>query len=266
MSRLLTTESPLIVLPSLARELGLEEAIILQQLHYLLGSASTISKGRAWVYNTYEQWADLLPIPLARIKRAFTKLRKLGLIVVEKLARWKTNRTNYYSIDYARLADIVQGSNQIAGTERISLSSSAQPNKPANASAQTRPIEPRKNSAPIGAKPADPYTKRTTKNPNKEFLKPEAPKIKSAEAIAQPTTPEASPQQQTAAHPLIRSLWQHLRACHIDIALDDPALTRWQTTGQARDIRQRALDLHMTNRDAWWPAHALELGKGRTAA
>ena len=36
MSRLLIDEPPLQVLPSLAREIGLNEAIMLQQIHYWL--------------------------------------------------------------------------------------------------------------------------------------------------------------------------------------------------------------------------------------
>lgn len=273
MSRLLTTEAPLIVLPSLARELGLEEAIILQQLHYLLGNASTLNKGRTWIYNTLQQWADLLPIPLSRIERAFAKLRKLGIVLVEKLARWKTNRTNYYSIDYDRLSAIVQGSNDLAGSQRITLSDSATPKTMRNASPQNPEMDARKTSPSIPAKSGHVYkenNKDFQQRKNREPLeKPKAKAPAPTPTVAPqpaPSTPEPSPQQQTEVHPLIRSLWQHLRACRIDIAIDDPALVRWQTTGQARDIRQRALDLHMTDRDAWWPAQALAPSAGRGAA
>ena len=41
MSNLLTQEPPLQVLPSLAVAIGLNEAIVLQQVHYLLNYATT---------------------------------------------------------------------------------------------------------------------------------------------------------------------------------------------------------------------------------
>ena len=63
MSRLLIHESPLQVLPSLAVKIGLNEAIILQQLHYWLNPDhnKNIREGSHWVYNSYEQWQKQFP-------------------------------------------------------------------------------------------------------------------------------------------------------------------------------------------------------------
>ena len=55
-SRLLITEPPLLVLPSLAIAIGLNEAIFLQQLHYWLQQAGKERDGRRWIYNTYDEW------------------------------------------------------------------------------------------------------------------------------------------------------------------------------------------------------------------
>ncbi|MCP6757123.1 replication protein RepO, partial [Klebsiella pneumoniae] len=58
MHALLINEPPLQVLPSLAKAIGLNEALILQQIHYWLNPKhnQNLFKGRYWVYNTYEQW------------------------------------------------------------------------------------------------------------------------------------------------------------------------------------------------------------------
>jgi hypothetical protein len=61
MSKLLINEYPLMVLPSLAVRIGLNEAIFIQQLHYWLEKAGTEKQGRKWVYNTYQDWEKQFP-------------------------------------------------------------------------------------------------------------------------------------------------------------------------------------------------------------
>lgn len=58
MSKLLINENPLIVLPSLVTAVGIERAIILQQIHFACQqprSGKTIN-GHKYVFNTYEDW------------------------------------------------------------------------------------------------------------------------------------------------------------------------------------------------------------------
>ncbi|MFK9094406.1 hypothetical protein [Bacillus salipaludis] len=61
MSRLLINESPVMIIPSLAAKIGLNEAVVLQQIHYWLGISKHNIEGRTWVYNTYEEWQKQLP-------------------------------------------------------------------------------------------------------------------------------------------------------------------------------------------------------------
>ncbi|MFR5627305.1 MAG: hypothetical protein ACLTK3_04020 [Haemophilus parainfluenzae] len=56
MSKLLINEQPLQVLPSLANIIGLNEAIVLQQLHFFLRISRNKVGGRSWVYNTINDW------------------------------------------------------------------------------------------------------------------------------------------------------------------------------------------------------------------
>lgn len=104
MSKLLINEPPLQVLPSLATAIGLQEAIVLQQVHYWLGSSRNEQEGRKWVYNTYEQWSAQFPFWTSEaIRKIFKSLRTKGLIVVMQAAPSAWNKTNFYSIDYDAL-------------------------------------------------------------------------------------------------------------------------------------------------------------------
>lgn len=109
MSKLLTPENPLIVLPSLACQYGINEAILLQQIHYWLQKTTFTHDGKPWIYNTAEQWHEQIPfISIATISRAISSLQSKQLIFVEKLSLNKSNRTNYYTINYPALTPMIQ--------------------------------------------------------------------------------------------------------------------------------------------------------------
>lgn len=116
MSRLLINEPPLIVLPSLAKEIGLNEAIIVQQIQYWLsapGGGAHID-GHKWVYNTVKQWAEQFPFfSEATVKRALLSLRERGLVVAECLGDNPMDKKLYYRIDYSALEQISQPSRSV---------------------------------------------------------------------------------------------------------------------------------------------------------
>jgi hypothetical protein len=101
-SSLLIAEPPLLVLPSLAMAIGLNEAIFLQQLHYWLLRSEHHRDDRAWVYNTYEEWHQQLPFwSLATLRRIVGALEKQGLVIsTTQYNRHKVDRTKWYSLDY----------------------------------------------------------------------------------------------------------------------------------------------------------------------
>lgn len=103
MSRLLINEPPLQVLPSLAVKVGLQEAIVLQQIHYWVQMAKPKS-GECWVYNTYEQWAIQFPFWSSEaIRKIFKNLREKGLVLSRPRGLHAFDRVNEYTIDYERL-------------------------------------------------------------------------------------------------------------------------------------------------------------------
>jgi len=116
---LMVNESPLILSPTLATEIGLNEALFLQQLHYWLGQSSHIHDGHTWVYNTKEQWAEQFPFwSSSTLKRAISSLRRQGLIyTTDRYNPSRTDRKLWYTIDYERLSTISgQSSHQSPAT------------------------------------------------------------------------------------------------------------------------------------------------------
>ncbi len=109
-SRLLIAEPPLLVLPSLAVQVGLNEAIFLQQLHYWLqGKAAKERDGRVWIYNTYEEWHQQLPFwSVMTIRRIVGGLEQQGIIhSTTRYNQHRVDRTKWYTIDYAALDQLV---------------------------------------------------------------------------------------------------------------------------------------------------------------
>lgn len=104
MSNLLINEPPLQVLPTLAKEIGLNEAIVLQQIHYWLGNRKTgkTHDGRRWVRNTVDQWQeDNFPFwSTDTIRRTIKKLEDAGYISSDNLNRSAYDRTLWYTINY----------------------------------------------------------------------------------------------------------------------------------------------------------------------
>ncbi len=108
-SKLLIHEPPLQVLPSLACKIGLNEAIVLQQLHFWIENSKTgkTIDGKKWVYNTYNGWVENFPFWSERtIQRAFLNLEKLGLVLSIQPDKGKYDRKKYYTIDYEQLASM----------------------------------------------------------------------------------------------------------------------------------------------------------------
>lgn len=110
-AKLLLNESPLVVQPSLAVLLGLNEALVLQQIHYWLNPKfnKNYEEGRHWVHKTYRQWTMELPFFSEKtMRRVITNLERQGLLLSRSLAR-RFNRTKSYTIDYEILDELSQG-------------------------------------------------------------------------------------------------------------------------------------------------------------
>ena len=87
---------PLLIPPALAKEIGLHEAVILQQIHYWLERSNHLINGCRWIYNTYRAWQQQFPfLSLAAIRRAITRLEGLNLLKTERFDKQSWNQTKW---------------------------------------------------------------------------------------------------------------------------------------------------------------------------
>ena len=109
MSSALINDYPITFLPHLAKAIGVNEALVLQQLHYwLVNHAEMQHDGKFWIYKTYEEWQeqDFFFWSVRTVKSIFKKLGDMGLIESQKLSSNRHNRVNYYTINSVKLAEI----------------------------------------------------------------------------------------------------------------------------------------------------------------
>jgi len=115
MSKLLINENPLLILPSLALKIGLNEAILLQQIHYWLVSSQHEWEGRKWIYNTYKQWQLQLPfLSESTIKRTIKSLEEKGYVISGNFNRHKMDKTKWYTINYEMLEESIETEEQVS--------------------------------------------------------------------------------------------------------------------------------------------------------
>ncbi|MCD8921989.1 conserved phage C-terminal domain-containing protein [Staphylococcus epidermidis] len=113
MSNLLIDDYPILVLPTLASEIGLNEAIVLQQMHYWLKKSNHNYDGRRWIYNTFSEWQKHFPFwSVMTIKRAVYSLEKQNLLYVGNYNKAKFDKTKWYSINYEKLEGMKRPSYQ----------------------------------------------------------------------------------------------------------------------------------------------------------
>ena len=141
MSKLLIDDYPILVLPKLATEIGLNEAIVLQQIHYWLGSSKHIHDGFIWIYNSYKEWEEQFPFwSNVTIRRTITSLEKQNLIITSNYNKAGFDKTKWYTINYLELEGV---SKRVAQNEQTMWS------KRANGVAQNEQVEQLKMSKPI---------------------------------------------------------------------------------------------------------------------
>ncbi|MBS4178132.1 conserved phage C-terminal domain-containing protein [Bacillus sp. FJAT-49731] len=107
MSKLLIKEYPVMIIPSLAVKLGVNEAVMLQQVHYWLVTSSHVKDGQKWIYNTYKDWQKQLPFwSESTVKRTTKSLEKQGYLISANFNQSKLDQTKWYTIDYVKLSEL----------------------------------------------------------------------------------------------------------------------------------------------------------------
>ncbi|MEH6990059.1 conserved phage C-terminal domain-containing protein [Cytobacillus firmus] len=107
MSSLLVDERPMLILPSLAEKVGLNEAVLIQQIHYWLVKSRHVKEGRKWIYNTYKDWKKQMPFwSHATIGRTIRSLEEMGFLMSANFNASKMDKTKWYTIDYEKIAEL----------------------------------------------------------------------------------------------------------------------------------------------------------------
>lgn len=109
-------EQPLIVDKTLAKLIGLNEAIVLQQIEYwtnIKEKADTKNKktikenyadGFYWTYNTVEEWSEEFPFwSYDTVKRTLKKLRDNNYIITSNYNKKAYDRTLWYRVNHEEL-------------------------------------------------------------------------------------------------------------------------------------------------------------------
>ena len=156
-------------------KIGLNEAIVLQQLHYWLRDTNSGMEcdGVRWIYNTTEQWLEQFPFwSESTLKRAFASLKTLGLLRCEKLNKSKRDMTNFYTINYG--SELLDGGklNESIGSKCAAPSGQ---NDTMEEVKMKRSIGSKRSNV-IGSKWPDDLTENTTEitTENKNTFRPEA--------------------------------------------------------------------------------------------
>jgi hypothetical protein len=108
-SALLINEEPLQVLPTLAVLVGLNESILLQQIHYWLRKpkCGVEQAGRKWIFNSYKEWREQMPFWSTRtIERIAAGLEERGVLITDALGG--RDRRKWYTIDYDVLEKLLE--------------------------------------------------------------------------------------------------------------------------------------------------------------
>ena len=97
---LLNNDTPILISTTLAMNIGLNEALMLQQLNDLVQTAGSVSEGEKWISKTLMEFHQQFPFwSKSTIDRILKKLEQLNLIEVGNFNERKTDRTKWYRIN-----------------------------------------------------------------------------------------------------------------------------------------------------------------------
>lgn len=112
-SSLLMTEEPLIINKKLATIIGLNEAIIVQQIEYWVNINKKANKKENykenffWTYNSVKKWTEQFPFwSKETVKRTLNKLREKEILIVGIYNKESYDKTLWYRINYFALNEL----------------------------------------------------------------------------------------------------------------------------------------------------------------
>ena len=125
-SRVIVDESTRVFQPTLACLIGVNEAIVIQQIHYLVrlnkGDKKKFKEGRWWTYDSFSDLKEkFFPFWSERtLQRIVASLDKQGVLFVGRFSPFRKDRRNWYAINYAKVDALL--SSHIPDDDNLSLS------------------------------------------------------------------------------------------------------------------------------------------------
>ena len=99
--------------PEIASIIGKTPSMLLQQVHYWItcnnSETGRVFDNRRWIYNSAKEWAAQLCLSERQVTRVVNTLKNIGVLLVDRLSHIKSDRTNWYSIDYQKLEALLPG-------------------------------------------------------------------------------------------------------------------------------------------------------------
>lgn len=97
-----TTADPTVerIIPALAKEIGLNESIVLMQISFWIGQSKNIRNGAYWTYHSLrEMQRDFFPYwGIETVRRTIKNLETRGLIIVKNYNKRKGDNTQWFSL------------------------------------------------------------------------------------------------------------------------------------------------------------------------
>lgn len=155
--KMLLDNYPLIIFPKLAVTVGLNEAIVLQQINYWLHKSNKVKDGKYWTYGSYEYWSEQFPFwSVSTIRRTLTNLENKNLIETANYNKAGFDKTKWYTINYDVLESMsircVQNEQTSCSkrTDELFKMSKPIPKTSSNTSSNKEPMSGKPNKKPSG--------------------------------------------------------------------------------------------------------------------
>ena len=147
MSMYLFDEQPIVANKALARALGLNEALVLQQINYWIEinkkSGKNYHDEKYWTYNSIRAWQenDFDYMSVDTVKRTFAKLEKAGYLLAGNYNKDPRDKTKWYTINDEKLEELYLELNKKKLKHERSILEKESQNTMHNALGQNAPME-----------------------------------------------------------------------------------------------------------------------------
>lgn len=157
----LFNENPLVIDRELAVVIGLNEAMILQQMQYWIKKSNHSYDGKTWIYNSVSQWKKQFPFfSESTINRAIKNLESKGFLFIGNFNKDRRDRTRWYSINYQELDRVMKNA--------ISQNDECNKSKCTNAISQNDQMQQVNLTSPLPKITTEITTETTTKRLSKK--------------------------------------------------------------------------------------------------